>query len=145
MTVPSKNNVPSPWRSNFVVHWVQPYSISSNSPEIKYQYIGRTHRHTDRQTGSKQYLATPSGGEVITSPGEINYKHHATCGLWPRGCGCPVRKSTEYQRGAKVRINKRPEISGILWFWSGRRRRRRRRTPMLVFHVNVTPMRVSYS
>ena len=39
--------------------------ISSNSREIKYQSIGRTHRHTDRQTGWKQYLATPSGGEVI--------------------------------------------------------------------------------
>ena len=44
--------------------------ISSNSWEIKYQNIGRTHthtdRHTDRQTGWKQYLATPSGGEVIS-------------------------------------------------------------------------------
>ena len=26
----------------------------------------QTHRHTHRQTGWKQYLATPSGGEVIT-------------------------------------------------------------------------------
>ena len=33
-----------------------------------------------------------------------------------------------------------PEISGILWFWSGRRR-----TPRLVFHVTVTPRRVSNS
>ena len=49
--------------------------ISSNSREIKYQNIGRTHRythtqtdtHTHRQTGWKQYLATPSGGEVIRS------------------------------------------------------------------------------
>ena len=48
--------------------------ISSNSREIKYQNIGRTHRHTDthtqthtqtdRHTGWKQYLATLSGGEV---------------------------------------------------------------------------------
>ena len=40
--------------------------ISSNSWEIKYQNIGRTHTqtHTDRQTGWKQYLATPSGSEV---------------------------------------------------------------------------------
>ena len=42
--------------------------ISSNSREIKYQNIGQTHTHrqTDRQTGWKQYLATPSGGEVIS-------------------------------------------------------------------------------
>ena len=38
------------------------------------------------------------------------------------------------------------EISGILWFWSGRRSCiRRRRTPRLVFHVTATPMRVSNS
>ena len=46
-------------------------NISSNSREIKYQNIDRTHRHrqthTHRQTGWKQYLATPCGGEVITS------------------------------------------------------------------------------
>ena len=61
-----------------IVQWIEnnPISIlykfqidiSSNSREIKYQNIGRTHtqtdRHTDRQTGWKQYLATPSGGEV---------------------------------------------------------------------------------
>ena len=45
-------------------------AISSNSREIKYKNIGRTHTQTDtqteRQTGWKQYLATPSGGEVIT-------------------------------------------------------------------------------
>ena len=39
--------------------------ISSNSREIKYQNIGRTHRYTHRQTRWKQYLATASGGEVI--------------------------------------------------------------------------------
>ena len=32
-------------------------------------------------------------------------------------------------------------ITGILWFWSGRRRR----TPRLVFHVTATPMTVSDS
>ena len=49
-------------------------------------------------------------------------------------------------------ISPKFEISGILWFWSGRRlrrrrlrRRRRRRTPRLVFHVTATPMRVSNS
>ena len=45
-------------------------NIFSNSREIKYQNIGRTHTQThtqtDRQTGWKQYLATPSGGEVIS-------------------------------------------------------------------------------
>ena len=51
------------WRSIFCSYWVQPYvnilykfqiDISSNSREIKYQNIGRTHRHiyihTYRQT-----------------------------------------------------------------------------------------------
>ena len=84
MTVPSKSNVPSmwPWPLIYEGHfcqWIEynPISIlytfqidiSSNSREIKYPNIGRTHRHidthTDRQTGWKQYLATPSGGEVI--------------------------------------------------------------------------------
>ena len=77
------------WRSIFFL-WIEynPISIlykfqiniSSNSREIKYQNIGRTHtqtdthtnrhtdrqtyRQTDRQTGWKQYLATPSSGEV---------------------------------------------------------------------------------
>ena len=54
--------------------------ISSNSREIKYPNIGRTHRHTDtqtdthtdRQTGWKQYLATPSGGEVTRQPEMAN-------------------------------------------------------------------------
>ena len=74
-----------PWRSMFF-QWIECHpinilhkfqiDISSNSREIKYQNIGRTHTHrqththtdrqTDRQTGWKQYLATPSGGEVIT-------------------------------------------------------------------------------
>ena len=40
-------------------------NISSNSREIKYQNIGRTRTHAHRQTGWKQYLATPSGVEVI--------------------------------------------------------------------------------
>ena len=50
--------------------------ISSNSREIKIpkywaghtdtQTDTHTHTQTDRQTGWKQYLATPSGGEVIT-------------------------------------------------------------------------------
>ena len=83
--------------------------ISSNSREIKYQNIGRTHRyththrqtdrHTHRQTGWKQYLATPSGGEVIIAniyncachsvitifdmPPEINLAHVQS----PPGCG----------------------------------------------------------
>ena len=70
------------WRSMFF-QWIECHpinilhkfqiDISSNSREIKYQNIGRTHtqtdththRQTDRQTGWKQYLATPSGGEVI--------------------------------------------------------------------------------
>ena len=70
------------WRSMFF-QWIEYHpinilhkfhiDISSNSREIKYQNIGRTHRQihrhtdtqTDRQTGWKQYLATPSGGEVI--------------------------------------------------------------------------------
>ena len=51
-------------------------------------------------------------------------------------------------------ISPKFEISGMLWFWSGRRRRRRRRirrrrrrrrTPRLVFHVIATQMRVSNS
>ena len=76
------------WRSMFfqwieyhpinILHKFQIFFISSNSREIKYQTIGQTHtqthihthththRQTDRQTGWKQYLATPSGGEVIT-------------------------------------------------------------------------------
>ena len=50
----------------------------SNSREIKYQNIGRTHRHTDRHTdrhththtqtdrpGENNTSQTPSGGEVI--------------------------------------------------------------------------------
>ena len=80
-----KKNVPScdldhrPMKVNFlqwneynpisILYTFQIDNISSNSREIKYQNIGRTHRHTHRQThrqtGWKQYLATPSGGEVI--------------------------------------------------------------------------------
>ena len=76
------------WHMKVFFQWIEynPISIlytfqidiSSNSREIKYQDIGRTHRHrdshtrthtqTDRQTGWKQYLATPSGGEVFISP-----------------------------------------------------------------------------
>ena len=45
-----------------------PVTLTYEGWEIKYQNIGRTHTHkhthTDRQTGWKQYLATPSGGEV---------------------------------------------------------------------------------
>ena len=77
------------WRSIYF-QWIEysPISIlykfqidiSSNSWEIKYQNIGRTHTqthththtqthtHTDRQTGWKQYLATHSGGEVKMLP-----------------------------------------------------------------------------
>ena len=58
---------------NVVETLLQPYIaswVSSNSREIKYQNIGRTHtqthRQTDIQTGSQQYLVTPSEGEVIT-------------------------------------------------------------------------------
>ena len=48
-----------------------------------------------------------------------------------------------------VIISPKFKISGILWFWSGRRRRirrrrirrRRRRTPRLVFHVTATPIK----
>ena len=55
--------------------------------------------------------------------------------------------------GLPLIISPKFEISGMLWFWSGRRRRRirrirrrrRRRTPRLVFHVTATPMRVSNS
>ena len=43
-----------------------------------------------------------------------------------------------------VIISPKFEISGILWFWFGRRRSRRR-TPRLVSHVTATPMRVSNS
>ena len=65
MTVPSKSNVPSlwPWPLTYegqFFQWIEynPISslykfkidISSNSREIKYQNIGRTHRHTDRHT-----------------------------------------------------------------------------------------------
>ena len=42
-------------------------------------------------------------------------------------------------RTMSVIISPKFEISGILWFWFGRRRR----TPRLVFHVTATPMRVS--
>ena len=65
-----KNNVPSLWHlaydGNFdydpisVLYKVQ-IDISTNNREIKYQNIGRTQRHADRQTGSKQYIATSSG------------------------------------------------------------------------------------
>ena len=44
--------------------------------------------------------------------------------------------------GLLIIISPKFEISGILWFWSGRRRRRRHRTPRLVFHVAATPMHV---
>ena len=72
------------WRS-IIFQWIEynpigilykfQIDISSNSWEIKYQNIGRTHtqthththRQTDRQTGWKQYLATPSGGEVTNT------------------------------------------------------------------------------
>ena len=65
MTVPSKSNVPSLWPwpltyQSIFFQWIEynPISIlhkfqidiSSNSREIKYQNIGRTHRHTDRHT-----------------------------------------------------------------------------------------------
>ena len=76
----SKSNVPSLWpwpltHEGPFFQWIEynPISIlykfqidiSSNSREVKYQNIGRhTDRHTHTQTGWKQYLATPSGGEV---------------------------------------------------------------------------------
>ena len=82
------------WRSMFF-QWIEynPISIlykfqidiSSNSREIKYQNIGRTHTHTythtdrqtDRQTGWKQYLATPSGGEVkIVNLFDFTYQNY---------------------------------------------------------------------
>ena len=52
------------------------------------------------------------------------------------------QKQTQY-----IIISPKFKISGILWFWSGRRRRRRRirRTRRLVFHVTATPMHVSNS
>ena len=93
MTVPSKSNVPSlwPWPLTYegqFFQWIEynPISIlykfqidiSSNSWEIKYQNIGRTHTHTDRQTGWKQYLETPSGGEV-TRQSEMANTSPATC------------------------------------------------------------------
>ena len=64
-TVPSKSNVPSlwPWPLTYegqIFQWIEynPISIlnkfqidiSSNSREIKYQNIGRTHRYTHTQT-----------------------------------------------------------------------------------------------
>ena len=63
--LPSKSNVVPLWPWRISILYKFQINISSNSREIKYQNIGRTHRHTDRQTRSKQYLATPSGGEVI--------------------------------------------------------------------------------
>ena len=62
MTVPSKSKVPSLW----------PWPLTYEGKNTKI-LAGHTHRqtyrqtdtHTDRQTGWKQYLATPSGGEVI--------------------------------------------------------------------------------
>ena len=48
-----------------------------------------------------------------------------------------------YDFNIGIIISPKLEISGISWFWSGRRlRRRRRRTPWLVFHVTATPMHV---
>ena len=74
--------------------------------------------------------------------------------MWYRMLGCLVgHKNINKQCLPKscfsVIISPKFEISGMLWFWSGRRRRirrrRRRRTPRLVFHVTATPMRVSNS
>ena len=56
------------------------------------------------------------------------------------------REERNHKLRAGLIISPKFEISGILWFWSGRRlRRRSRRTPRLVFHVTATPMRVSNS
>ena len=64
----------------------------------------------------------------------------------------PEKHSTTWK--FYIIISPKFEISGMLWFWSGRRRirrircnrrRRRRRTPRRVFHVTATPMRVSNS
>ena len=67
--------LPSSWRdgsrgshSDISILYKFQIDISSNRREIKYKNIGtdtHTHSHTHRQTGWKQYLATPSGGEVI--------------------------------------------------------------------------------
>ena len=101
MNVPSKNNVPSLWpwpltlwRSIFF-QWIEynPISIlykfqidiSSNSREIKYQNIGRTHRHTDRHTDReiarvKTIPRNPLRGEVIKTIIKcLSYKLH---NLW---------------------------------------------------------------
>ena len=57
MTVPSKSNVPSLWHwpLTYEGQWIEylykfQIGISSNIREIKYQNIGRTHRHTHRWT-----------------------------------------------------------------------------------------------
>ena len=97
-TVPSKSIVPSLWpwplthEGQIFLNWLwidyEPISIlyefkidiSTNSREIKYRNVGRIHRHTHRhtlmhphrQTGWKQYLATPSKCEVIN---KIIYWH----------------------------------------------------------------------
>ena len=70
-------------------------------------------------------------------------------------CGSGKYTNSSYTIFFGLIISPKFEISGILWFWSGRRlrrrhhrrrrHRRRRRTPRLVFHVTATPMRVSNS
>ena len=72
--------------------------ISSNSWEIKYQNIGRTHTqtdtHTHRQTDNKQYLATPSGGEVI------KFLAHPKTFFWKDPPICP----NSYDKLTKIEI-----------------------------------------
>ena len=108
MTVPSKSNVPSlwPWPSTYegqlffselsttLLVFCINFSVISLLIAKKYNtkiLAGHTDRHTHhahRQTGWKQYLATPSGGEVIISrwrrrPGDGRY-----CNA-PRPSVCP--------------------------------------------------------
>ena len=81
MTVPSKSNIPSLWpwpltyEGQVFFQWIEynhmsilykfQIDISSNSREIKYQNIGRTHRHTYRQTDT--HTQTDRPGENNTS------------------------------------------------------------------------------
>ena len=55
--VPSKSNVPFLWIEYNPISIMYTFyiDISSNSREIKYQNIGRIHRHTHRQTHIRTY------------------------------------------------------------------------------------------
>ena len=90
MTVSSYNKVPSLWPWPLIYEGL----FSELGVISKYWPDTRTHRQTDRQTdrvktkprnrtdrqtGWKQYLATPSGGEVIMMQKCSCTIHHRTC------------------------------------------------------------------